>query len=113
IPAGLRFNKVILQKVKVSAVIAIHTDSYSSREWCRREIIEAKRWSVPMVIADSINDVDERGFPYLGNVPVVRMEPTATDRIEYVVSRLLDEVLKDFLWRCRVQLASGMTSADV
>jgi hypothetical protein len=43
IPLGLRFNRVLLEKVRVSAVVAIHTDSYSSREWCRREIIEAKR----------------------------------------------------------------------
>ncbi|MHC2295863.1 toll/interleukin-1 receptor domain-containing protein [Rhizobium mongolense] len=67
IPAGLRFQKVLLQQVRVSAMVAIHTDSYSSREWCRREVIEAKRWNVPLVIADSISDVDERGFPYMGN----------------------------------------------
>jgi hypothetical protein len=42
IPVGVRFGKVVLLKVKVSAVVAIHTDSYSSREWCRKEIIEAK-----------------------------------------------------------------------
>jgi hypothetical protein len=107
IPSGLRFNKVILQKVKVSAVVAVHTDSYSSREWCRREIIEAKRWNVPLVVANCIYDLDERSFPYLGNVPVVRMDPDVADRIDVIVSRLLDEVLKDFLWRCRVQLAGG------
>jgi hypothetical protein len=112
IPAGLRFNKVILQKVKVSAVVAIHTDSYSSREWCRREIIEAKRWNVPLVIANCLSDLDERGFPYMGNVPVVRMDPIAADRIEYVIGRLLDEVLKDFLWRCWVQLV-GAVAANV
>jgi hypothetical protein len=113
IPAGLRFNKVILQKVKVSAVVAIHTDSYSSREWCRREIIEAKLWNVPLVVANCISDLDERSFPYMGNVPVVRMEPAAPGRIDYIVSRLLDEVLKDFLWRCRVQLAAGGAGDDV
>lgn len=113
IPAGLRFNKVILQKVKVSAVVAIHTDSYSSREWCRREIIEAKRWNVPLVVANCISDLDERSFPYMGNVPVVRMDPDAADRIDYVVSRLLDEVLKDFLWQCRVKLAAGAARDDV
>ena len=43
IPPGLRFDMVLVQQVKVSAVVAIHTDSFSSREWCRREIIEAKR----------------------------------------------------------------------
>jgi TIR domain-containing protein len=113
IPAGLRFNKIILQQVKVSAVVAIHTDSYSSREWCRREIIEAKRWNVPLVVANCITDVDERSFPYMGNVPVVRMEPRAAGRIESIVSRLLDEVLKDFLWRCRVDLARNEADASV
>ncbi|WP_180699908.1 toll/interleukin-1 receptor domain-containing protein [Pseudomonas crudilactis] len=103
IPAGLKFNKVLLQQVRVSAMVAIHTDSYSSREWCRREIIEAKRWSVPLVVANSLNDLDERGFPYMGNVPVVRLDPNE-NRIDFVIGRLLDEVLKDFLWRCQLML---------
>jgi hypothetical protein len=105
IPPGLRFDDVILHQVRASAVVAIYTDSYSSREWCRREIIEAKRANTPLVIANCISHIDERGFPYMGNVPVVRMDPAAVDRIEEIVSRLLDEVLKDFLWRCRVELS--------
>lgn len=102
IPAGLRFHRVLLKQVQQSAVISIHTDSYSSREWCRREIIEAKRCNVPLVVANCIGDRDERGFPYLGNVPIVRMDPEAVDRIDAVIGRLLDEVLKDFLWKCKV-----------
>lgn len=113
IPSGVRFDRAILQQVRVSAVIAIHTDSYSSREWCRREIIEAKRWNVPLVVANCIADADERGFPYLGNVPVVRMDPRTVDRIDQIVARLLDEVLKDFLWRCRIELAKGKESRGV
>ena len=104
IPAGLRFHKVLLHQVRVSAMVAIHTDTYSSREWCRREVLEAKRWNVPLVVANSLHDLDERGFPYMGNVPVVRLEPHRDDRIDFVIGRLLDEVLKDFLWRCRVEL---------
>jgi hypothetical protein len=113
IPAGLKFDKVLLQKVRVSAMVAIHTDSYSSREWCRREIIEAKRWSVPLVVANSIDDLDERGFPYMGNVPVVRLDPNGEDRIDFVIGRLMDEVLKDFLWKCQVKLAEGMHKDNV
>lgn len=105
IPTGTHFDRVLLAQVKVSAVVAIHTDSFSSREWCRREIIEAKRHNVPLVVANCLSDADERGFPYLGNVPVVRMDPTLVDRIDHVIGRLLDEVLKDFLWRCRVEMA--------
>lgn len=104
IPAGLKFQKVLLHKLRVSAMVAIHTDSYSSREWCRKEIIEAKRWHIPLVIANSIADLDERGFPYMGNVPVVRLEPGGGDRIDFVIARLLDEVLKNFVWRCRVAI---------
>lgn len=105
IPTGVRFDQAILRQVRASAVVAIHTDGYSSREWCRREIIEAKRWNVPLVIADCMSEGDERGFPYMGNVPVVRMDPLAVDRIDRVVGRLLDEVLKDFLWRCRIEIS--------
>jgi hypothetical protein len=106
IPGGLRFQNVLLQKVRTSAMVAIHTDSYSSREWCRREILEAKRSNVPLVVANSISDLDERGFPYMGNVPLVRLEPASVDRIDFVIARLLDEVLKDFLWRCHVELVA-------
>ena len=48
IPPGLPFDRVLLHQVKVSAVVVVHTDSFSSREWCRREVIEAKRWNVPL-----------------------------------------------------------------
>ncbi|QPR34459.1 toll/interleukin-1 receptor domain-containing protein [Delftia acidovorans] len=112
IPAGLRFQKILIHNVRVSAMVAIHTDSYSSREWCRKEIIEAKRWHVPLVVANSISDIDERGFPYMGNVPVVRLEPDGADRIDFVIARLLDEVLKDFLWRCRIALELSDENRD-
>jgi TIR domain len=113
IPSGLRFNKVLLLQVKLSAVVAVHTDSYSSREWCRQEIIEAKRWNVPLVVANCLTDLDERGFPYMGNVPIVRMNPRTADRIDVIIARLLDEVLKDFLWRCRVELARALAEHSI
>lgn len=113
IPTGIRFDSAILHQVRVSAVVAIYTDSYSSREWCRREIIEAKRWQVPLVVANCIADSDERGFPYMGNVPIVRMDPSAADRIDRIVARLLDEAFKDFLWRCRIELAKALKNENV
>lgn len=104
IPPGLKFQEVLLTQISVSAVIAIHTDSFSSREWCRREIIETKRHNRPLVIANCISDRDERGFPYLGNVPIIRLEEQNDDRVGVVIRALLDEILKDFLWQCRVEL---------
>ena len=110
IPPGMRFPKVLLQNIKKSVVVALHTDSYSSREWCRREIIEAKRWNVPVIVVNCMRDVDERGFPYMGNVPIVRMDPSKVNRIEEVIGHLLNEVFKDFLWRCRIALTGDANS---
>jgi hypothetical protein len=111
IPPGVSFKQVLERNVRTSAVVAIHTDSYASREWCRREILEAKRYNVPLVVANCVVDFEDRGFPYLGNVPVIRMEHDAKHRIGIVIARLLEEVLKDYLWRCRAKLASA--PADV
>jgi hypothetical protein len=112
IPAGVPFDRVLLNRVRQSAVVAIHTDSFSSREWCRREIIEAKRHNVPLIVANCIGDRDERGFPYLGNVPIVRMDPVGMDRLDDVIGRILDEVLRDFLWKCRIEV-TGVSDPGV
>ncbi len=103
IPAGLSFREVLLHQIETSAVVALHTDSYSSREWCRREVIEAKRRHVPMVVVDCLRDFDQRSIPYMGNVPIVRMGVGEQDRIPSTIGRLLDEVFRTYLWRCRVE----------
>ena len=100
IPAGRGFEDVILSNLNKGAFVAIHTDLYSSREWCRREVIEAKRLNIPMLVVNSMRDCDERGFPYMGNVPIVRMDPDRMENIEQTVYRILDEIFKDLLWRC-------------
>lgn len=103
IPAGARFDDVITDTIKNSVAAIIYTDSYSSREWCRREVIEAKRADRPILLVDCLESVDERSFPYLGNVPVVRMDPASKAAIPAVAGRLLEEAFKHSLWRCSVE----------
>ena len=99
--AGLRFDAVIEDAIRQGVLVAIYTDSYSSREWCRREAILAKRHGVPMLVVDCLQDKDDRAFPYLWNVPVVRMGVDQPERAGRVASALLDEVFKDYLWQQR------------
>lgn len=103
IPGGLPFSDVIHHHIGRSVFLVIHTDHYSSREWCRREVLEAKRKGVPMIVVDCLLTGEERAFPYLGNVPIIRMDPVTQNRLPEIAGRLLDEVLVDFLWRCRVE----------
>ena len=83
-------------------MVAIYTDSYSSLTWCRREVIEAKRTGNPMLIVNCIDNIDERVFPYLGNIPAIRMNPERMDNIEDLFSLLLEEIFKNYLWNCRI-----------
>lgn len=70
---GTHFAQEIDQAVRrASAVIAILTDNYSSREWCRREILAAKAAGRPIVVVDAIRSQVVRLFPYIGNAPTVR-----------------------------------------
>lgn len=103
IPPGQRFEDVLASEVERSAVLAFHTDTYSARPWCKREVLLAKLNSVPLVVASCLAEGDVRAFPYLGNVPVVPMPTSGSGRVRTVVGRLLDEVLMSALWHCRTE----------
>jgi len=103
IPIGMPSGEVLLQQMAVSgAIIAVQSDSYSSREWCRREVIEAKRRMMPMVVVDCVRDTDPCGMRYLGNVPIIRMDRNRADRIAKVEGFILDEIFRTWLWLSRV-----------
>ena len=112
IPPGRRFSSVILEAISAGVLLAVQTDTYSSREWCRREVLAAKLSGVPMVVVDALAAGERRAFPYLGNAPVVRMNPSHPDQIGRVIGCLLDETLKQLLWRRRVE-RFGVTSPPV
>ena len=100
--AGVRFDAAIEDAIRHGVLVAIYTDSYSSREWCRREAMLAKRHGVPMLVVDCLQVRDDRAFPYLWNVPVIRMDASQPDQVDAVASALLDEVFKDYLWQQRI-----------
>lgn len=92
IPAGGRFDDEIIRGVlRSSAMVAVVTNRYSSREWCRREILEAKAAGRPLLVIDHITDEEPRLFPYIGNAPVMRWKgaSSASKAIIYAVCEAL------------------------
>jgi hypothetical protein len=71
IEAGKNFATAIESGVRNAAVLALVTSNYSSRPWCRREILFAKQYNRPLVVVDGLDAIDIRTFPYIGNVPMV------------------------------------------
>jgi hypothetical protein len=95
IEAGTSFARAIEEGVRTAqAVLALVTTHYSTRPWCRREILLAKQYARPLVIADCLNAVDIRAFPYLGNAPAVSFAHGGAPR---AIDLLLKENLRRLL----------------
>jgi len=72
IQTGSAFDTAIANGIKTSSVLCVLTDHYSTRSWCRKEIILAKQYWRPVVVIAAFSEQEVRSFPYLGNVPVLR-----------------------------------------
>lgn len=113
IAPGYKFDQEILKHLKNSSIVAIHSDSYSSRYWCQREILSAKEHNCPVIAVDCIEEFEDRRFPFASNVPCVYVhfdgEPnekdilcilstTLLETVRFFYSRLLLLQLKEIGW---------------
>jgi len=73
IPDGYLFSNEIAAAFSKNAILVVfQTDAYATREWCRQEVIFAKRFKTPIVVVNAVTNFEKRSFPYIGNVPVMR-----------------------------------------
>jgi hypothetical protein len=91
IQPGTNFKDSIESAVQESAVVVLATAAYSSRPWCRREVLFAKKHCRPVVVVDGLQGVDVRSFPYIGNVPVISW---SVDGAQQAIDLLLKEVVR-------------------
>ncbi len=73
IAPAYKFNEEILNNIKDSTLIAIHSDPYSSRYWCQKEIMFAKENERPIIAVDLLEEFEDRRFPYASNIPGVHI----------------------------------------
>lgn len=96
IAPGYEFSDEIIENIKQSTVIAIHSDSYSSKYWCQREILSAKEHNRPIIAVDSIEEFEDRRFPFASNVPYVYVhmegKPTKKALLSILEATLLETV---------------------
>lgn len=113
IAPGYSFSKEINQHISDSTLVAFVTDSYSSRYWCQKEILEAKEQGRPIIIVNCLADFEDRVFPASSNVPCLTVNHgkkldrtdvlrilsaalTETIRFDYSLEQL--KVFKDAGW---------------
>lgn len=92
---GQRWRDVIRGAASHNLLLAVRSDAYTTREWCRIEVLEAKLHGSPVVVVDALKVGENRSFPYLGNGPAVRWraDPSAKD-FEGLLTVMLLETLR-------------------
>ena len=93
------FEQQIEVNIKSSALIVFHTDEYSTREWCRIEVLIAKRNKCPIVVVHEIKNGEKRAFPYLGNTPTIAIQEDETESFYEIVNLTLYQVLNNVYQR--------------
>jgi hypothetical protein len=111
------WTPVLEEGAASGALLAVRTDLYSSRQWCQREVLIAKRFGMPVVILDALTDGEERGSFLMDHVP--RMPCRWVDGVwleadvRHALGQLVDECLKRALWRRQQQLAETEGALEV
>lgn len=106
---GTDWDATLRENAQQSALLAIRTDLFSSREWCQREVSLAKCSGMPMVTLDAIGTGEERGSFLMDHVPRIPVRLADEGwRLHDVVrglNLLTDECLKRAVWQRQQELA--------
>lgn len=100
---GREWEPELREKAASSALLALRTDLYPSREWCQREISVAKREGMPVITMDALDAGEERGSFLMDHVPRVPVGKTGKGGwrkrdVYRALNLLIDECLKRELW---------------
>jgi hypothetical protein len=87
---GSNFGEEIKKAAHESALVVFQSDSYAEREWCRIEVLEAKKSGCPIVIVNAVQNKEQRAFPYLGNYPSIRFRD---ENFLQIIDLTLEQVL--------------------
>ena len=109
---GYDFAEQFEQEIRHSALVVFHTDEYSNREWCRREILNAKKHKSPIVVVHNIIEGEKRAFPYLGNMPTTVIGKKEITGFYKIVNLTLYQVLNNLYQNRLLEWYSSMGTND-
>jgi hypothetical protein len=104
----------LIESAGRSALLAVRTDLYATREWCQREMRVAKAAGMPVVILDAVASAEERGSFLMDHVPRIPGGAEPQDAaIMRALNQLVDECLKRVLWARQRALAQDSEELEV
>lgn len=107
IQPGEDWEKTLEDGAANSALLMVRTDVYAGRDWTQREVHTAKRSGMPVVCMYALTAGEERGSFLMDHIPSVVCDLADPDPgIELALNRLVDEALKNTLWRAQTSYLS-------
>jgi hypothetical protein len=113
---GRDWDAELRAQAATSALLALRTDLYASREWCQREMLIAKLHGMPIVILDCLKVGEERGSFLMDHVPrtPVRVHASPSKpEIRHGLNLLVDICLRRALWELQKLLAEQRPDLEV
>ncbi|WP_218946401.1 TIR domain-containing protein [Acinetobacter sp. YH12134] len=104
ISVGYRFDQEIINHIHHSTLIAITTDEYSSRYWCQREILEAKKNNRPIISVNCLKEYEDRIFPPAANVPCVHITPSEVPPKHEILTILVAALIETIRFNFSIKL---------
>lgn len=101
---GHHFEKEIKTNIDNSAFIIFNTDEYADREWCRREIIIAKRYRCPIIAVINLKKGEKRSFPYSGNFPTILWDNNFEDVINLILAQVISDKYNELYLKSIVKM---------
>lgn len=104
ISPGFRFDQEIEKHIQDSTLLAIVSDTFSSRYWCQRELLFAKEQNCPVVVVNCLEDFEDRIFPAASNVPCVHIssaeQVSEKDILRILSTALIETVRYNYSMQC-------------
>lgn len=100
--SGAEWEAELDRNAANSALLMVRTDKYSGREWTQREVLVAKKASMPIVGIYAFTTGEERGSFLMDHIPSVPCNvQDPLPGIRMALNRLVDEALKRTLWNAQ------------
>jgi len=99
--SGEDWDARLRQRAATSALLALRTDLYATREWCQREMLTAKLHGMPVVILDALTYGDSRGSFLMDHTPRIPVRGQADGHFDIAAIRRAIDLLAD-AWLQRV-----------
>jgi hypothetical protein len=110
--AGEDLDTAIDAQAGRGVFIAVRGDSYSSRSWCMRELLKAKRHRLPMLTVEVLTMGERRSSAYSGNGPTVVWHRDSDKPEAAVVTQAMVECVRSLLFMREAERVARTTLTE-